>query len=634
MANPLDYYSLPMSVPPVGPPSPAASYYTPASPPPPPPAGAEGLPPELRAQLDSKVGAPPPAPPPGGPEWTGEKPYWVGLPGQKPPPAVVAAEQQRQATAQQAQNQADSLAAVRSGAATTLAPITITKGMKDEAPGAPPPPRAAGGGAGGVSPFGKLQGASAAAQRAVLGTYDVEKEAKGAEGREEAARAAELAAKRSDMFRLQQEDAAIAHQEEREASDRFEAHMAETQRQLDDVKSRKIDPNRYMSESGAGIFSVLGGIVGGLYQGLNHMKSNPFIDDLNKAIDRDIDAQKTDISNEKDAVQGRMSLLSQMRAAYHDHALADLQARNVVYESAKQQLEAEAARYDAPIIQARTQDAVNAIDRQQKQIQQQIADRALLTAQQQAAAAAAAARAARKEAFDNSLKLIELGQKDREIDAKALAERTKAGDKTEGQLATLGKELSEPKLVEARGVIDDLKRKLTNPATGQIDGSRGIPGVGPGADLREKIAPPIGEGGALDVVGALGPAGTAARAGSRWALGLSDEERVGRENWNRLFDAYKVAVTGAGASEGEIANLRKSFSGATTPAEQANAIRQADKALAEREARLKAGVNPSVARTFDQRVKQERAAAQQPVVREEVGSDERMKDKVRSYWGK
>lgn len=454
-----------------------------------------------------------------------------------------------------------------------------------------------------------------AAQEGVLGTYDAEKRAISDEAQAERTKASMLADAHETQAREREEDAAIARQEHRVASEHMQSQMDQVQKQLDAVRSKKIDPGRYMANHNK-IAALVGAVIGGLYQGLNHTQENPFLSDLNKRISEDIDAQKTQIANARNAIQGRMNLLSQMRAVYKDDEVADLQARNVMYEAAKDRIQAEAARYNDPATAARAEQAINAVDRQQKEIQLGLANAAQRSAQARAAAAAQAARAAKAEAHRRQVEAIKLEQKNRELDIKEREAQGKAGKEQRSQLATLGKELSDEKLVSARKTIDDLKRKLVNPETGEIDGSRGIPGVGTFADTREAVAPPLGQGplGKLEYF----PPIAAVRAAENEAVGLSDEERVGRQEWNRLFDSYKVAVTGAGASEGEIASLRKSFEGAKTPPEQAAAIRLADSMLAERESRLKAGVDPEVARYYDTRVKQERGARHHTVRREPV----------------
>jgi uncharacterized protein YcgL (UPF0745 family) len=63
---------------------------------------------------------------------------------------------------------------------------------------------------------------------------------------------------------------------------------------FNEVQNNKIDPKRYMANmsTGSRIASAIGVILGGLAQGLMGSDRNPGLDALNKAIDRDIEAQK------------------------------------------------------------------------------------------------------------------------------------------------------------------------------------------------------------------------------------------------------------------------------------------------------------------------------------------------------
>lgn len=479
-----------------------------------------------------------------------------------------------------------------------------------------------------------------AEQKKLVGTFDKDAQSKSREGAAEADRMVNMADRQADLARLKEEDAAIALAEQREAEQRFSDHMAETEKQLEAVRAKKIDPQRYLNNRSP-VLTVLGSLFGGIYQGINRLSNNPFIDDLNKEADRDIEAQRTDLANERESVSTRMNLLGQMRAQFKDHQLAELQAKNLIYESAKDRIAAEAARDESPVMQERTTQAVTAIERAQSQLSLQIKEAAKREAEARAAAAAAQARAARKEQFDQTVKLIELGIEDK-----------KAGNAVrkdqQGQMQALGAELSKPEFVEALKTIGDFKRQLVkfdakgqpiiNSATGEpeLDLERGLPGVGHGADLREGALPPN-----MSPAWFAHPMLGVYRYAAGELAGLSPVERQNRMKWDRLALAYQHAVTGAGAGENEQAKIAQAFGGARTPAEQAAAIRMADDVIRTRTSRVKAGFDPNVVREYEQREAEERLALPQPAPRKPVGevtgSDERMKTNVHAvteddYW--
>ncbi len=464
-------------------------------------------------------------------------------------------------------------------------------------PGTKPKGSGGGGGPSGPSAYDK-------ANAAMRGTYDADKDALQRGTNADKDKADLIASGAADIARTKMEDQAIEQVEAANAAKHFEDYSAETQRQIDDVRSQTIQPNRAYADSGEAALAWVGGVLGGIYQGLNHLSSNPAIDQMNRVIDRDIAAQEHDQATKKGAIAERKGLLADMRATYKDEALAKIQAKNLYYEAAKEQLAAEAATYDSPAIQARADQAITALTREQTKLDINEAIRKAAAAQ----AAAAAAEHRRQVDFENSLKLQDMRNKTVTADAQASKDLRAGDEKTDEQTAHLGTELSKPELVEAKKTIDDLKRKLTNPKTGQVDGTVGIPGVGPAGDTRERLAPR--------------PTGLSALRPDDWlAYGIAghdDENRVGRLEWQRLGLAYKHAVTGAGGSDKEAEGIQSAFAGASTPAEQAAAIRLADAAIAERESRIRAGAPRKAVDKYDARLSEEHTSRTAPVRREAV----------------
>jgi hypothetical protein len=449
------------------------------------------------------------------------------------------------------------------------------------------------------------------ARSRILGTYD--KEAAGVDhvaGMQE--KYADLLAKKRQFQADEREDDAAAMAKEQAKADAdFEAKFQEAQRQLDDVRAKKVDPTRYMQDAGVGVMSVLGGVLGGIYQGLNRMEKNPFLENLNKQIDRDIAAQQMEIDNARAGVGDKLNLLSQQRAVFKDSQLAKLQARNMYYEAAKEQLAADAANYEGRIEAERARLGIQALEREQQGLKKAWGEQAQKLSSAQAAAGIARARDERKELRQAFLGVYEKGiaaglpPEQAEIEAERAVQTLFMGGagarpQTTGAaplakhdaeaLEKLSKELSKPEIVNAKKTIDGLEAKLsmTDPKTGRTkyNTEKGLPGVGPGADLREAIG--------------KRPTGARQFDPTAWALhgavGLNDEERVTRQEWQRLGLAYRHAITGAGGSDAEAKMIQEAFAGANTPAEQANAVRIARETLSEQESRIKAGFNDRVVR--------------------------------------
>ena len=431
-------------------------------------------------------------------------------------------------------------------------------------------PAAGRGGAvgGGGAPAGPSEYARGVA--GLRGTYGDDKGAvqRGATAEEQ--RSDLIAQGTQDLAQKKQDDEAIQRVEAANAAKTFADYSAETQRQIDEVRAKKIDPNEGHHSSEETFINVLGGALGGMYMGLNHQTQNPFLEQLNKQIDQRIRVQESNRQNMREGIADRKGVLAEMRATYKDEQLAKLQARNLYYEAAKEDLAGQAATYDSPAIQARADQAINAISREQSKLD-------INEAMRKAAAAAAAATAAehrRQIDFENRLKLQHMQNETLTAGANAIKAVKEGGKEHQAAVAHVGDKLSD---IDKQGFgtdVERLHRYLIDPKTGQVDYSRSIPGVGRMADLRENIAPPLGRGGALDIAGAAGPAGWVARGGTAAVLGLSPEERQNKNAMDRVFLGFKNIKTGSAASETEAARISDAYFGAKTPEEVASAVDQ------------------------------------------------------------
>lgn len=295
-------------------------------------------------------------------------------------------------------------------------------------------PKPSGGGGGVAGPRGPSDYEKGT--KALRGTYDEDKGAtqRGATAEED--RANLIASGAQDIAKQKMDDQAIQQMEAANARQHFDDYSAETQRQIDDVRSKRIEPNRAYSDTGSAVLAAIGGALGGLYQGINKLSSNPFIDQMNKNIDRDIAAQETDLRTQKEGIGERKGLLAEMRATYKDEALAKLQARNLYYEGAKEELAARAAEYDSPAIQSRADLAITALTREQTKLDINEAIRKAAAAQ----AAGAAAEAMRQRDFENRLKLHHAQTEDRKLDIEEGKTGREAGKEDNQRFVSTGKD--------------------------------------------------------------------------------------------------------------------------------------------------------------------------------------------------
>lgn len=255
-----------------------------------------------------------------------------------------------------------------------------------------------GGGPVNADPFGMK-----AANAGIVGSIDAQHAAKEREVNASTDRIALLGEHKSRIAKMQQDDATIARLEEEEATKRFEGQMAEMQQQLADVRSKKIDPSKYMSDRGTfGLFAgVLGGVIGGAYQGLHKLAKNPFLEELHEQINTQMTADEKNIANERAAVGEQMSLLAMNRAVYKDKKLADMQTRAMYLEASKTALEADMADTDSEIAKAHAQQGIAAVDLQLAQQK-----KAFIQESRQLAAAGAGAMYARQKERQATFKEI------------------------------------------------------------------------------------------------------------------------------------------------------------------------------------------------------------------------------------
>jgi hypothetical protein len=285
------------------------------------------------------------------------------------------------------------------------------------------PKKAAGGGGAGSAPSNPDPYGVKGARAAVLGSYDAQKAGLEHQVGAEGERAGAVAGMRGDLARQQMEDAEIHAREQEEAQRGFEIHMTEMQQQLDTVRAKQIDPDRLMKQDGMAARAIIGGIFGGLYMGLNKLDKNPFIEDLQRQIDRDNAVQEKNLDHDQKNVANSMNLLREQRATFKDNDLAKLANKRAIYEAYGNAIEAEAGKYDQPIAKARAEQALAALDREKGSLDLAIKEKAQHAAQMAAAAGAAQKRAAlleeRKMFSDTYEKVIASGASPAQAEAEA-----------------------------------------------------------------------------------------------------------------------------------------------------------------------------------------------------------------------
>lgn len=395
-------------------------------------------------------------------------------------------------------------------------------------------------------------------------------------------------------------DAEVKAQHDAEIGAKHEAFLARNQQLADDIGAQKIDPSKVMGDKSAGekvMMLIAGALSGAAGQGPQFMAR------LDNMVDQGVKAQIANAEGKKAQLSARQSLFQQMMAESGDKKVAEAQTRQLIYTAVQQKMTADAERLGIPELKVNADLMRNQIDEQKiNPLRVQMTGDQLRVAQQQAAQAAAAQRAAEEKAYQRSKDAAEFGLK---VDAQSI-ERAKLekGEKDDinAETAKLGAALADPKLANGRAAVENSKRRLGMAEDGTakldkdgkpvVDLNQGLPGVGPLADFREKIA------GRPQGANALNPMAWVTNK----VAGLNDDERVARGDWDKMALAYQVQVTGSGGSEEQMRQIRSAFAGAKTAKEQRNAVAEADAVFRQIESNHKASVSPRALQTFEARI--------------------------------
>lgn len=169
------------------------------------------------------------------------------------------------------------------------------------------------------------------------------------------------------------EKADIATQAVAEAQDREQRRQKAVATELakldglrEKIQSTEIDPDRWWGDKSTGgkITSAIGILIGGIAQGLDG-RENVALRMIDKAIERDIDAQKAGLTRDIQAASIQEGIVAQTRQMYADEAVADASAKQGMLQAADQQMAALQAQAKIPSDQ-------EAIGRVRAGVQQQI----------------------------------------------------------------------------------------------------------------------------------------------------------------------------------------------------------------------------------------------------------------------
>lgn len=136
-----------------------------------------------------------------------------------------------------------------------------------------------------------------------------------------------------------------------------------------DFAQQKVDPNRFWANKDTGD-KVLAGI--GLFLGaFSQSGSNPAVQVITQAINRDIDAQKANIDVKGQAVRNQQGIYGDMFARFKDQRAASEATRIAYLDNAQMKIQQISAKYAGPEIKAKADQAIGQLEQEKANARQQ-----------------------------------------------------------------------------------------------------------------------------------------------------------------------------------------------------------------------------------------------------------------------
>lgn len=181
------------------------------------------------------------------------------------------------------------------------------------------------------------------------------------------AAAAESAAYTTAANELQdwQKKQDVINQKHREAIEKQNEIL--NQKIEDYQKSATIDPNRFWANKSTGDKIMAG--IGIFLGGLGRNGGNDALQIVQNAINRDIDAQKTQLQSKSTAISMQNNIYSNMLNQFQDERAAEQATRLSMLNIAEMKLKQVAAANQGPMVQAKAQQAIGQLQMQKAQIQ-------------------------------------------------------------------------------------------------------------------------------------------------------------------------------------------------------------------------------------------------------------------------
>lgn len=151
-----------------------------------------------------------------------------------------------------------------------------------------------------------------------------------------------------------------SHEKRRqEMESRVQDDMDRLQGTIQELHKSTVDPVRFFKHAdgtqdyGTTILASVAVALGAIGEGLQGRAGNPALDIIQRAIDRDIEAQREDLANRRAEVKMEMNLLGRMQAQFADERQAMAATKLAMLQTYEMKLDQVAARTKEPAILAR-----------------------------------------------------------------------------------------------------------------------------------------------------------------------------------------------------------------------------------------------------------------------------------------
>lgn len=143
---------------------------------------------------------------------------------------------------------------------------------------------------------------------------------------------------------------------------------------VQELASAKVDPERFWNSRSMPqkASAFIGIMLSGIGAGMQGVAGNSALNLINRAIDADIDAQKTELDTKSKTLNYKGNLLGLMRQKYQDEGVAQAATKATMLEKLQMQMQQQAALYENPLVQERAQLAIGQLREEKAKYDTQI----------------------------------------------------------------------------------------------------------------------------------------------------------------------------------------------------------------------------------------------------------------------